>query len=168
MLFRVMSDIHNEFCREESSEDWKVPELAEDKESVLILAGDIGLLSRKQTWFGFLSQCSKQFRDVFVIEGNHGIFDDVATALDFDDKAVLRVITNLDELKKELPARVEKCLLFFPGVDRSVGGYEGLIAAQDCLPDNNTRDKFAAEYSVLSRLWEALSPDHALEAYEAD
>ena len=66
-----MSDIHNEFCREESSEDWQVPELAEDNESVLILAGDIGLLSRKQTWFGFLSQCSKQFRDVFVIEGNH-------------------------------------------------------------------------------------------------
>ncbi|WP_235670369.1 hypothetical protein [Prosthecochloris vibrioformis] len=48
MLFRVMSDIHNEFCREESSEDWQVPELAEDNESVLILAGDIGLLSRKQ------------------------------------------------------------------------------------------------------------------------
>ena len=47
-------------------------------------------------------------------------------------------------------------------------GDEGLIAAQDYLPDNNTRDKFAAEYSVLSRLWEALSPDHALEAYEAD
>ena len=29
-----------------------------------------------------------------------GIFDDVAKALDFDEKAVLRVITNLDELKK--------------------------------------------------------------------
>ena len=43
-----------------------------------------------------------------------------------------------------------------------------MIAVQDCLPDNDTRDKFAAEYSVLSRLWEALSPDHDLEAYEAD
>ncbi len=43
-----------------------------------------------------------------------------------------------------------------------------MIAAQDCLPDNSTRDKFAAEYSVLSRLWEALSPDQALEAYEAE
>ncbi len=52
-------------------------------------------------------------------------------------------------LKKELPAQVEKCLLFFSGVDRSVGGYEGLIAAQDCLPDNDTRDKFAASYSKL-------------------
>lgn len=97
-----------------------------------------------------------------------GIFDDVATALDFDEKAVQKVITNLDELKKELPGVVARCLAFFPGVDRTVGGYEGLIAAQDCLPDNETRDKFAAEYSVLSRLWEALSPDPCLGPYEKD
>ncbi len=97
-----------------------------------------------------------------------GIFDDVATALDFDEKAVLRVITNLDELKKELPGQVAKCLAFSPGVDRSIGGYEGLIAAQDCLPNNETRDAFAAEYSVLSRLWEALSPDQCLSPYDRD
>nr|WP_246198162.1 hypothetical protein [Solidesulfovibrio aerotolerans] len=97
-----------------------------------------------------------------------GIFDDVALALDFDEKAVQKVITNLDELKKDLPGVVTRCLAFFPGVDRTVGGYEGLIAAQDCLPDNETRDKFAAEYSVLSRLWEALSPDPCLGLYEKD
>ena len=97
-----------------------------------------------------------------------GIFDDVATALDFDEKAVQKVITNLDELKKELPGQVSKCLAFFPSVDRTVGGYEGLIAAQDCLPDNETRDRFAAEYSVLSRLWEALSPDPCLGPYKTD
>ena len=97
-----------------------------------------------------------------------GIFDDVAQALDFDEKAVLQVITNLDELKRQLPGQVAKCLAFFPGVDRTVGGYEGLIAAQEHLPDNATRDKFAAEYSVLSRLWEALSPDPCLNPYEDD
>ncbi|HRY18723.1 MAG TPA: HsdR family type I site-specific deoxyribonuclease [Candidatus Competibacteraceae bacterium] len=97
-----------------------------------------------------------------------GIFDDVATALDFDEKAVQKIITNLDDLKKELPGVVARCLAFFPGVDRTVGGYEGLIAAQDCLPDNATRDTFAAEYSVLSRLWEALSPDPCLGPYEKD
>jgi len=95
-----------------------------------------------------------------------GIFDDVATALDFDEKAVQKVITNLDELKKELSGVMARCLAGFPGVDRTVGGYEGLIAAQDCLPDNETRDKFAAEYSVFSRLWEALSPDPCLGLYE--
>ncbi len=97
-----------------------------------------------------------------------GIFDDVATALDFDEKEVLKVVGNLDELKKELPGQVAKCLAFFPNVDRTVGGYEGLIAAQDCLPDNETRDRFAGEFSVLSRLWEALSPDPCLEPYETD
>jgi type I restriction enzyme R subunit len=53
-------------------------------------------------------------------------------------------------------------------VDRSVGGYEVLIAAQECLPNNDVRDAFAADYSVLSRLWEALSPDPILAEYEAD
>jgi len=97
-----------------------------------------------------------------------GLFDDVAQALSFDEQAIQRVITNLDELKQELPKVVAKCLGFFPGVDRTVGGYEGLIAAQECLPDNKTRDAFAAEYSTLSRLWEALSPDPCLNAYEED
>ena len=97
-----------------------------------------------------------------------GVFDDVANILDFDEKAVQRIISNLDELKKELPGAMTKCLAFFPGVDRSISGYEGLIAAQECLPDNETRDGFAAAYSVLSRLWEALSPDACLRPYEQD
>lgn len=56
-----------------------------------------------------------------------GIFDDVASALDFDEKNVHNVITNLEELKKQLPAVMTQCLAFFPGVDRSVSGYEGLL-----------------------------------------
>jgi type I restriction enzyme R subunit len=97
-----------------------------------------------------------------------GIFDDVALALDFDEKAVQQVVSNIDELRKALPVQVQKCLAFFPNVDRSVGGYEGLMAAQQCLPDNATRDKFAAEYSVLGTIWEALSPDPCLSAYAKD
>lgn len=97
-----------------------------------------------------------------------GIFDDVAQALDFDEKAVQQVITNLDEVKKELPKQIAKCLTFFPNVDRTVGGYEGLIAAQDCLPSNEKRDAFAAEYSLLGRIWEGLSPDPCLSLYETD
>jgi len=97
-----------------------------------------------------------------------GIFDDVAQALDFDEKAVQQVITNLDELKKELPHFVAKCLGYFPNVDRSVGGYEGLIAAQECLKTNEVRDAFAADFSALTRLWEALSPDTCLSPYRED
>lgn len=97
-----------------------------------------------------------------------GVFDDVARSLDFDEKSVQQVITNLDELRQELPTQVAKCLAFFPDVDRSVGGYEGLMAAQQCLPNDDTRDHFAAEFSVLGRIWEALSPDPVLSAYETD
>ena len=97
-----------------------------------------------------------------------GIFDDVAQALDFDEKAVQQVVSNIEELRQALPIQVQKCLAFFPGVDRSVGGYEGLMAAQECLPDNDVRDKFAAEYSVLGTIWEALSPDPVLSPYKQD
>lgn len=97
-----------------------------------------------------------------------GIFDDVAMALDFDEKAVHDVVSNIDELRKMLPEQVRKCLGYFPNIDRSVGGYEGLVEAQQCLPDNATRDKFAGDYSVLGTIWEALSPDACLNAYGSD
>ena len=97
-----------------------------------------------------------------------GIFDDVAKALDFDEKAVQQVVSNIDELRKALPVQTQKCLAFFLDVDRSVGGYEGLMAAQQCLPNNATRDKFAAEYSLLGTIWEALSPDPCLRVYSND
>jgi type I restriction enzyme, R subunit len=97
-----------------------------------------------------------------------GIFDDVAQALDFDEKAVQQVVSNIDELRKELPMQMQRCLAFFPGVDRSVGGYEGLMSAQQSLPNNDVRDKFAAEYSVLGNIWESLSPDPMLSPFETD
>jgi type I restriction enzyme R subunit len=97
-----------------------------------------------------------------------GIFDDVAQALNFDEKAVQQVVSNIDELRKALPVQVQKCLAFFTGVDQALGGYEGLMAAQQCLPNNEVRDKFAANYIVLGTIWEALSPDPCLSPYEKD
>ena len=44
---------------------------------------------------------------------------------------------------------MQACLAYFDGCDRTVEGYQGLIAAQDCLPDNETRDRFAADFSYL-------------------
>jgi type I restriction enzyme R subunit len=97
-----------------------------------------------------------------------GVFDDVAVALDFDEKSMQRVISGLEELKMQLPGAVERCLQHFPGVDRTLAGYEGLLAAQECLPDNEKRDAYAVDYSVLARLWEALSPDACLQPYTDD
>jgi type I restriction enzyme, R subunit len=97
-----------------------------------------------------------------------GIFDDVAAALEFDDQSVRQVVSNIQELKDKLPEAMQKCLAFFAGVDRSQTGYEGLIAAQQCLPNNTVRDNFAAEYSLLGKIWEALSPDTVLGPFETD
>ena len=97
-----------------------------------------------------------------------GIFDDVAKALEFDDKSVTAVVSNIQELKDRLPEAMQKCLAFFAGVDRTIEGYEGLIAAQQCLPNNEVRDNFATEYSLLNKLWEAISPDPILGEHEKD
>jgi type I restriction enzyme R subunit len=97
-----------------------------------------------------------------------GIFDDVAQALDFDEASVQQVITNLEQLKNELPNAMRACLDFFPGVDRTVAGYEGLLAAQERLPDDDARDRFAAAYSYLARHWEALAPDPLLALHRGD
>ena len=97
-----------------------------------------------------------------------GVFDDVARAIQFDEEGITRVVTNISELTAKLPEAIQKCLEYFPGVDRTVGGYEGLMAAQDCLPNNDVRDRFAADCSYLSRLWEAISPDPVLGQHEAD
>lgn len=97
-----------------------------------------------------------------------GVFDDVARAIQFDEEGLTRVIRNISQLVGKLPEAVQKCLAYFPEVDRTVTGYEGLIAAQDCLPNNDTRDRYAGDYSYLSRLWEAISPDPILSQHETD
>ena len=97
-----------------------------------------------------------------------GIFDDVAQAIQFDEEGITRVVSNISELKAKLPEAIQKCIEYFPGVDRTITGYEGLMAAQECLPNNDIRDRFAKEASYLARLWEAISPDPMLTEYETD
>ena len=97
-----------------------------------------------------------------------GVFDDVAQALAFDERIVQQVISNLDTLRAAVPDVVARCLAHFPAIDRQLGGYEGLIAAQECLATDERRDAFAADYGALARLWEALSPDPCLGPHEAD
>ena len=97
-----------------------------------------------------------------------GVFDDVAKSLAFDEEGFQQVIADIAGLKAELPAAMQQCLTYFMGIDRTLTGYEGLIAAQSCLPNNDTRDAFAAAYKVLANIWETLSPDPILLPYETD
>ena len=83
-----------------------------------------------------------------------GVFDDVAKALQFDDEKIRNVIENIAEIKAMLPGLMKDCLAFFPGVDRKVGGFEGLREAQSRLDTDAKKDSFAETYGVLHRAWE--------------
>jgi type I restriction enzyme R subunit len=97
-----------------------------------------------------------------------GVFDDIAKALEFDEEGIRHVVSDLANLKAKFPTAVQKCLAYFVGVDRVLSGYDGLIGAQECLPNNTLRDSFAADFSALSQLWEAISPDTMLDGYQTD
>ena len=67
-----------------------------------------------------------------------GVFDDAAKALQFDEESVKKVISNLSELRVKLPQAIRETLAHFDGVDRTIGGFEGLEAAQNAI---NTDEK---------------------------
>ena len=97
-----------------------------------------------------------------------GVFDDVAKAFKFDSASVNAIITNIEELKAQLEPAIEAALAFFPGVNRAVGGYEGLIQAQTAIADDEKKDGFGLAYSIVAQLWEAISPDPMLGQFEND
>ncbi len=97
-----------------------------------------------------------------------GVFDDTARALAFDEESVKLIITNLQELKNSLPSKMEKCLSYFGRIDRSVGGFEGLQAAQECIKSNESKDAFAKDFLELSKVWEAVSPEPVLNLFQKD
>lgn len=97
-----------------------------------------------------------------------GVFDDTARALAFDEESVKLIITNLQELKNILPSKMEKCLSYFKAIDRNIGGFEGLQAAQECIKTNESKDAFAKDFISLSKVWEAVSPDTILNLFQKD
>lgn len=97
-----------------------------------------------------------------------GVFDNVARSLAFDEETVHEIVKNLDEIKALIPTFVSECVAFFPGVDRTIGGWEGLMAAQECLKDSETKVKFARHFARLAKAWEIVSPDPVLQPYQTD
>ncbi|MGY8797052.1 MAG: type I restriction endonuclease subunit R, partial [Woeseiales bacterium] len=97
-----------------------------------------------------------------------GVFDDAAQALQFDEESIKQVVTNLTELRDQLPAAIKTALGYFEGVDRTIKGFEGLEAAQNCINTNEKKDAFAKDFKYLAKLWESLSPDRTLDLYTTD
>lgn len=74
MLVRPFSDIHVEFWPANKVTrllGTVVPPLPTDGETVALIAGDLGLAHRQETWLKALSIFSKQFLAVVYVEGNH-------------------------------------------------------------------------------------------------
>lgn len=97
-----------------------------------------------------------------------GVFDDTAKALEFDEKSLQNVISNLSDLRSKLPEAIKDALNHFEGVDREVEGFEGLEAAQNAINTDDKKDAFAKDFKYLSKIWEALSPDRILDIFQKD
>ncbi len=97
-----------------------------------------------------------------------GVFEDVAKSLAFDEETVKTIVQNIDEIKSLIPTFMQQCIEFFPGVDRTIGGWEGLTAAQQCLKDDRVKTNFGRHFARLNKAWEIISPDACLAEYQND
>ena len=97
-----------------------------------------------------------------------GVFDNVARALAFDEESIKTIISNIEEIKQRIPEFINECIAFFPGVDRTVGGWEGLQAAQQCLKEDAVKTNYARHFARLAKAWETVSPDPELFKYQTD
>lgn len=68
MKLRILSDLHIEF------HPFKIPPMADDHDTVLILAGDIGVIHRRAELQSFLCVAATQFRAVIYVLGNHEFY----------------------------------------------------------------------------------------------
>lgn len=85
MKISVVSDLHLEFqppYTEKNTNYEKMLKLAPDKETVLVLAGDISSLSLNDTkkykqkhYQEFIKYCSENYKQVFLVAGNHEFYD---------------------------------------------------------------------------------------------
>jgi predicted phosphohydrolase len=74
MLVRSFSDIHAEFWQPHEIQrilGMVVPPLPADRETVALVAGDLGLAHRQDTWLKPLKILAEQFLAVVYVEGNH-------------------------------------------------------------------------------------------------
>lgn len=71
MKLRILSDLHIEF------HPFAIPQTGHDQETVLILAGDIGVIHRRAELESFLRSAASQFRAVIYVAGNHEFYRSV-------------------------------------------------------------------------------------------
>lgn len=93
MKFRIISDLH----LNELDEQYTLPSLSTDKETILIIAGDLCHLDKPDIFLPFLKDVSNRFKEVFIIEGNHEFWNsniDNVSYVDIIDKNNLKNVNS--------------------------------------------------------------------------
>lgn len=87
MKIRTLNDCHLEFG------DFDIPETADEKNTIMILPGDIGVVDKPFTIKFFLKDLSERFKYVICVLGNH----------EYYNGSLLRVPDKFREIIKDLP-----------------------------------------------------------------
>lgn len=97
-MIRLLNDIHLEFG------PLDLPVMEDENEQILVLAGDIGIASKKTTYMPFLEEVAPRFREVIYIMGNHEHYHgSILRSMDKIKRAVAAVgINNIHVVEKEI------------------------------------------------------------------
>jgi Icc-related predicted phosphoesterase len=104
MLFRPFSDLHVEFWLPHKVADilkLVVPPLPTDQKTVAVIAGDLGLAHRQETWLKALGVFSRRFLSVVYVEGNHFFYHNDSFGRIHELKSKLSLPKNVHFLENE-------------------------------------------------------------------
>lgn len=118
MTFKIklLSDLHLEF----SGGEMDMPQSPTDEETILILAGDVGLAKKSWSYVPFLEKMSDQFQEVIYIMGNHEHYQGNFGTSKIDIANEICHLHNVDIYDKEIVEIgdvVFICGTFWTGMD---------------------------------------------------
>ena len=110
MIIRVLSDLHLEFLGDYKSlifsrRDWNsytvIPKMENERDQVLVLAGDIVMVKFIDRFYPFFRDISDRFKEVVVCTGNHESYRHNFLKTHRDYKNFLTQFHNIHLLEKE-------------------------------------------------------------------
>ena len=75
MKIRILSDIHNDQYHHKYKKDFELPVLEDEKDTILVIAGDLCELAKLDRNIPFIESLCKRFKFVFWVTGNHEYYD---------------------------------------------------------------------------------------------
>lgn len=98
-MFRIVSDLHLEGIKQ-----YFLPETENEKDTVLILAGDIcefPLLDRHDCFKHFLEDCDVRFKKIVYVPGNHEYFGTFLKSFPFWKELIEKKYENITVMDRE-------------------------------------------------------------------